>query len=148
MVVAAGLGGLVVQRGGGDAGSSATTAGASAELRTRAPQADAPLVAVASGTAYTRARLTAQVETLLAARPGASDRATPRGLLATPAGLRGCVNALGATGAPLAVDLATFDGSAAAVFVLPAAGGGREVWVVSPSCRPGADGTRYFTRLP
>ena len=146
VVVAAGLGGLVV-RGGGE-GGTATSAGASAELRTSAPQAVAPLVAVATGTAYTRARLTAQVEGLLARRPVASDGAAAPGLLGTPAGLRGCLTALAATGAPLAVDVATFDGSPAAVFVLPAAGGGREVWVVAPSCRPGADGTRYFTRLP
>ncbi|MBC7639382.1 MAG: hypothetical protein H7231_06335 [Rhodoferax sp.] len=108
-----------------------------------------PPAAVATGTAYTRARLTTQVQALLADRRVAGAGPTaPRGRLATPAGLRDCVNALGATGAPLAVDLATFDGSPAAIFVLPAAGGGREVWVVSPSCRPGADGTRYFTRLP
>ena len=148
VVLAVGLGGLILRGGGGDSGT-ATSAGASAELRTSAARTAAPPAVLASGTAYTRARLTTQVQALLADRPVADAGATaPRGRLATPAGLRDCVNALGATGAPLAVDLATFDGSPAAIFVLPAAGGGREVWVVSPSCRPGADGTRYFTRLP
>ncbi len=146
VVLAAGLGGLILRGGGGT--ESTTAAGASAELRTGAARTALPLAAVASGTAYTRARLTTQVQALLSGRSVTRGDAAPRGLLDTPAGLSECARALGATGAPLAVDLATFDGAPAAIFVLPAAGGGREVWVVSPSCRPGADGTRYFTRLP
>lgn len=146
VVLAVGLGGLLL-RGGGNSGT-ASSAGASAELRTGAADG-AALVAASTGTAYTKAKLATQVEALLAGRSTLSAApAARRGLLAAPTGLRGCLDAIGATGAPLAVDLATFDGSPAAIFVLPAAGGGREVWVVSPNCRPGADGTRYFTRLP
>ncbi len=146
VVLAVGLGGLLL-RGGGDSGS-ASSAGASAELRTGAADGTA-LVAASTGTAYTKAKLATQVEALLAGRSTSSAApAAPRGLLAAPTGLRGCLSAIGATGAPLAIDLATFDGTPAAIFVLPATGGGREVWVVAPDCRPGADGTRYFTRLP
>jgi hypothetical protein len=68
--------------------------------------------------------------------------------MTAPAGVRACLSALGAPSAtPLLVDVARFEGKPAAVVVLPAEQGGREVWVVSTSCKPGADGTRYYTVL-
>lgn len=76
--------------------------------------------------------------------------------LTEPARLRACVAAL--TGAPsgaplrlapLAVDLARFDGLPAAVVVLPSAVAGQlDVYVVGPACGAPADDARYFTRVP
>ena len=152
LVVAAG--GLLVQNlpsGGGD--SAASGAGASSgapENGAPAPSLAARDVVVASGTAYTQADIAAQVSALLARR-SAADAYSPsraQGLLTTGSGLTGCLRALGAGAPPLAVDLATYDGVPAAVFVLPASGGGREVWVVARTCQPGADGTLYYARLP
>ncbi len=157
LVVAAG--GLLVQNlpsgGGGD--SAASDAGAGAGASSVAPESGAPApsfaardVVVASGTAYTQADIAAQVSALLARR-SAGDAYSPsraQGLLTTGSGLTGCLRALGAGAAPLVVDLATYDGVPAAVVVLPASGGGREVWVVARTCQPGADGTLYYARLP
>lgn len=69
--------------------------------------------------------------------------------LADPAALRGCLEAIGATGAvPLAVDLAAFEGEDAAVLVLPGATSQQvEVWVVARDCRPGADGLVEYQRI-
>jgi hypothetical protein len=63
-------------------------------------------------------------------------------LLRTPAALQACLTAIGAGGAqPVAVDLARYAGREAAIIVLPADGGGYDVWVVARDCRPGNDGT-------
>lgn len=151
----AGGGGLLVRRATtGDEGGASSVA--SAEMsprpssRVAAPPAPAATVR-ASGTAYTRERLTSQVRELLAPVPAREDAfasGTASGPLASASGLKGCLAALGTTSEPLVVDLATYDGAPAAVLVLPAAGGAREVWVVARDCRPGADGLRYYARLP
>ncbi len=136
------------------AGGSTTSAqaGESSHPAPGAAQPSAPAgQVVASGTAYTRADVVRQATDLarpacasaLSAHPGA-----PKGLLASAAGLDGCLRALGATSRPLVVDLASYDGRPAAVLVLPVSGGGEAVWVVARDCRPGADGTMFYSRLP
>jgi hypothetical protein len=102
-----------------------------------------------SGAAYSRAELVRQAEQLLK-QPADDVRAVgPTAFLAGPDSLRRCVDALELPGATLlAADLGTFEGKPAAVLVLQGADGRREAWVVSPDCRPGADGTQFFTRLP
>jgi hypothetical protein len=107
---------------------------------------DTSLRATASGTDYTTDRLAAQVDQVMARR-AASSAAAPTGPLASPAGVAACLAALGAPqSTPLLVDVARYQGSPAAIVVVPASGGGREIWVVSTTCSPGKDGTRYFTR--
>ncbi len=132
-------------RGAGDA-----TAGAALrESPHKQAAPDSPtgaLHAVASGTDYTADRLAAQVDQVMSDR-AVSAAAAPTGPLATPAGVAACLAALGAPqSTPLLVDVARYLGSPAAVVVVPASGGGREIWVVSTTCSPGKDGTRYFTR--
>lgn len=66
-------------------------------------------------------------------------------LLRDPAALDACLAAIDSQGVrPVAVDLATYQGREAAILVLPAAAGGYEVWAVSRTCKPGADGTLIF----
>jgi hypothetical protein len=45
---------------------------------------------------------------------------------------------------PVAVDFARFDGQDVALLVLPSPAGDYEVWAVSRTCSPGADGTQFF----
>jgi hypothetical protein len=129
-------------------GSDSSSAGAalqdkSAASRGLSGEAAGEVRAIASGTNYTRAKIASQVDQ---AQGQATDSAT--GLLGTPAGLAGCLSALGTPSArPQLVDLATFEGKPAAVIVLPGQDGGREIWVVSPTCSPGKDGLRYFTAV-
>jgi hypothetical protein len=106
--------------------------------------AGAAAAAISSGTNYTRANLAAQVDQQ---RGKASDQAAAAGPLATPKGLAACLGALGATASPSFVDVAKFEGKPAAIIVLPAQDGGREIWVVSPTCSAGNDGTRFFTSV-
>lgn len=150
-LVVVGGGSQLVQhlpRGGADAASTAgSAAGADRELSARAAPLTTPDQAFASGTAYTRATIVAQVTALLAGQVSRADAATSD-LLSTSKGLAGCLRALGTAGPPLAVDLATYEGKPAAVVVLPTKDGRREVWVVARSCRPSADGTLFYTRLP
>ena len=163
--------------GGADTTSfSAESAGGGGEAGADAAAAGAPL---STGTDYSREDLSAQVGSLLddpavarglssqsedesaplapseAAGEGA-DSAQPDAALpdadeplVDPAGLQGCLEAIGAPGAqPLAVDLATFEGEDAAVIVLPGSSSGQvEVWVVARDCRPGADGLKEFQRV-
>jgi len=92
------------------------------------------------------------------AGPGADDESAERSLsgealpgaaaagelLATPEGLAGCLEAIGAPGqTPEAVDLASWEGRDAAVLVLPTQGG-HAVWVVGRDCAPGADGLLHY----
>jgi hypothetical protein len=137
---------LVPQTSGADNSAAGATA-----LRDEGSRAVAPersdLHAIASGTDYTRQRLAAEVDRVLGSSRTAGS-AAPSGPLATPAGVASCLSAIGAPQAtPLLVDVARFEHRPAAVVVLPADDGGREIWVVSTTCRPGQDGTQYFTRL-
>lgn len=127
------------------------------------------VVPQASGRDYTPAVLARGVDALLPG-PGASPSApradtgpaTPgtaaeQALGAFPAGtarlldpqaLAGCLAALGGPAAPLAVDLARFNGRPAAIVVVPAATPGRlDVWVVGPGCSRGDPQLRYFSRV-
>lgn len=62
-------------------------------------------------------------------------------LLRSPAALRECLTAIGAAQVePVAVDLAKYAGREAAIIVLPADGGGYDVWVVARDCRADSDG--------
>ena len=154
-VVVVGAGGLLANNrhsGGSDtatvgAKDERSTGGAASAQGAPGPFLAAKTVVVASGTAYTRATIVAQVGALLS-RPAAGEASRAVGPLATRAGLVGCLRALGADTEPLAVDLATYDGAPAAIVVLSASGGVREVWVVKRTCEPGADGTLYYTKLP
>lgn len=155
VTVLVGGGAALAHRGGAGGGTSTASSAAGTAATPHSQTARAPGVLTSSGTAYTRARLASQVSALitqygaLAAAPGPpSGGQLATGRLASAAGLQGCLQALGTSGSPLAVDLGTYDGRPAAVIVLPAAGRGRDVWVVARDCRPGADGRRYFTRLP
>jgi hypothetical protein len=68
--------------------------------------------------------------------------------LTTPAGLRSCLAALNdPSGIPLLVDLGTYAGKPAAIIVLPGRGGGQLLWVVSPTCSNGNDGTMFYATL-
>jgi hypothetical protein len=62
-------------------------------------------------------------------------------LLRSPSALQACLTAIGADQPPVAIDLARYDGQEAAIIVLPADGGGYEVWVVARDCRPDNDGS-------
>lgn len=152
-VVVFGAGGLLVKTVPSSGGDTATSASADQLKDNGAASAEATpqaaTVVRASGTAYTQASIVAQVGALLqAGGPLTAVGAYDAQPLAAPAGLAGCLQALGASTEPLAVDLATYDGAPVAVIVLATNDGGREVWVVARTCRPGADGTRYYRKLP
>jgi hypothetical protein len=69
-------------------------------------------------------------------------------LLRSPTALRACLQAIGAGQLePVAVDLARYAGREAAIIVLPADGGGYEVWVVARDCRADSDGTIDVVRV-
>lgn len=136
---------------------------------------DGEVAAVSTGTDYRERELADQVRVLVAlgegsaqpgltpaTRPGSQDgdgsgdsdgrpgtsSADELGLLTSPAGVAGCLEAIGAGDrAPLAVDLATYHGNPAAVIVLPSDGGGLDAWVVARSCAPGADGLQQFAHV-
>lgn len=133
---------------------SATSAGGSARSQSAPAPAEAggPAASVvASGTAYTRANVVTKAANLARSmRAGtlAPQLAVPTGALGSASGLDGCLRALGAPSRPIVVDLATYEGRPAAVLVLPEDGGGEAVWVVARDCRPGADGTMFYSRLP
>lgn len=85
--------------------------------------------------------------------PPAADRAEGDRTLADPTALEGCLHALGAVGSvPVAVDLARWEGTDAAVLVLrsrsPGASGGLEVWVVARDCGAARTGLLHVERLP
>lgn len=59
--------------------------------------------------------------------------------------LEACLTALDAADlSPIAVDFARFEGREVAMLVLPSPDGSYEVWAVSRTCRPNADGTQFF----
>jgi len=100
------------------------------------------------GTRYTRATLADQVRAELGADlPGSTPAASGGGRLQAtvtaaggPADLAGCLRRVGARGTPVAVDVATFEGTPAAVVVVQE-GSRSTVWVVPRDCGP-ARGTR------
>ncbi len=132
---------------------------------------DGSLHAVATGTDYDPLTLTDQVDDLVvavqsgnapdapatldafqnaptAANGEESDASGDRARLTTPAGIAGCLDAVGAgEETPVAVDLATYEGDPVAVIVLRSTGGGLDVWVVSPTCAPGDEGLRQFSHI-
>jgi hypothetical protein len=74
--------------------------------------------------------------------------AQPGQLLRSPTALRACLKDIEAGDAqPVAVDLARYANQEAAIIVLPADGGGYDVWVVARDCRPGTDGTIAFVTV-
>lgn len=147
----AGLAATQLLPGSGTRSADSLTAGDAASGGAEAAAPQAGVRPVASGTDYTPADLPTQVDDLLAsvdlggsraAQDHAGDDARDAAPLADPAGLAGCLTAIGADASPVAVDLARWQGRDAAVIVLPGVSGPASVrvWVVAPDCRPGADG--------
>jgi hypothetical protein len=145
----------------GSGGPSASTASGSSAARGPVAGPDLALGNVqvqASGTAYTSANIRTEVNRRLAAfgtsaggviRAPQAENGTST--LTTPTGLRACLNALQAgTAQPVLVDLATYNGKPAAVIVLSdgsSGPSGKQLWVVSPTCSPGKDGTMFFANI-
>jgi hypothetical protein len=148
-VVLLGAGGTALSQLVSSSGGAADSTAAGAALRGSPEKQAAPdsgLRATASGTDYTASGLAAQVKDVMGRRAAAAAGA-PTGPLASASGIAACLSAIGApTADPLLVDVARYQGAPAAIVVLPASGGGQEIWVVSTTCAPGKDGTRYFTR--
>lgn len=130
---------------GGSASSGTDGGGPVTPATGRGPGA----VVLRSGTGYTGADLVAQVRAQLGAgRPPELAPAAARLLAAAaaaggPSDLSGCLRAVGARGTPIAVDVATFDRTPAAVVVVRD-GSRSTIWVVPRSCGPGR-GTRLAT---
>jgi hypothetical protein len=143
---------------GGPGGVAASTGNdSSAAGGKAAPNLERELSSVpieASGTAYTKANITAELTKRLANGGGSSQSGFTAGVadtttLTTPAGLRACLSSLGTPASvPVLVDLATYEGKPVAVLVLPGpAGVGRQVWVVSRTCAGTRDGLAYYGAL-
>lgn len=137
-------------------GGSGSLGGGSGELdATREGQAAAAAgpatAAVATGTDYVPSRLPAQVATLVATEPAPDPVAASPGdrSLTDPTRLDGCLQELDAGGTvPVAVDLARWEGTDAAVLVLPApAGDGYQVWVVARDCGPDSADVMHSERV-
>jgi hypothetical protein len=82
---------------------------------------------------------------------GADGSAVPvtSGTVTDPTQLTACLRSLGESDrAPLAVDLARYQGREAAVIVLAGKVGGYDIWVVARDCRPGAETPLAFKRAP
>jgi hypothetical protein len=154
------LGGYAaIGRSDSGSGGAASTASGKAAGGSKAltPEEKPNLASVpieASGTAYTKANITAVLTKRLARSSGEDASGFTAGVaestsLTTPAGLRACLGALGVTsGAPVLVDLATYEGKPAAVIVVPSPSGvGRQVWVVSRTCAGTQDGLAYYGAL-
>lgn len=121
------------------------------------PGAGARGVMHASGAEYTASTLAEQTKALV--RTGSPAGATPvarattvpsrPGTVSDPLQLTSCLRALGeGDSAPIAVDLARYQGREAAVMVLAGKNGGLDVWVVARGCRPGAEGTLAYKTVP
>lgn len=166
-VVVLGVGGAVVQGLGssgataslGMAQKDASAAGGSAargpanlagagEGSVVADDAALDVLVVASGATYTVADLGGQASALPQPEAGATalprtdeGAADPDETVSTPAGARACATALGVPGSePVTVDLATVDGSIAAVLVATRPDGSRTAWAVDRGCRAGSTG--------
>jgi hypothetical protein len=165
-VVVLGTGGFLFQQvfnSSSDGGAADTAASRSADGGV------APLLTPVQSTRtnYQKAALPKQVQTLIAsteklrtqataqadlnnareasATPEAAGKAATGGqqrLLSSPAAVRACLTGIGAGAAqPLAIDLARYAGQEAAIIVLPADGGGYDVWVVARDCSSTNDST-------
>lgn len=169
IAVVVGVGALGVRAlGGSNSGTSSSSGGMSSGAG--APQAargSAPGVApTASGRDYSPATVAADTRLLLsgggpapdvrgsAPESAPADGSTPTALAGlSGSGLAACVGQLsdGTPQRPLAVDLASWQGSPAAVIVLPAATADPayvDVWVVGPACGgPGGADVRHFQRV-
>jgi hypothetical protein len=118
----------------------------------------------ASGADYTASTLVQQATSLVRTgspspagkTPGARASAAggpavpvKSGTITDPTQLTSCLRSLGESDrAPLAVDLARFQGREAAVIVLAGKVGGYDIWVVARDCRPGAEGPLAFKSAP
>jgi hypothetical protein len=154
------LGGYAaIGRSGSGSGGGASTASGQAAGGSKAAAApralDLATVPIeASGTAYTKANITAVLTKRLGPGSASQTSVLTAGVgetttLTTPAGLQACLGSLGVTsGAPVLVDLATYEGKPAAVIVVPSPSGvGRQVWVVSRTCAGTQDGLAYYGAL-
>jgi hypothetical protein len=85
---------------------------------------------------------------VLSASPSPEGALDGAAALADPAALGACLDRLGLVGAPLGVDLATYQGKPAAVVVLPSEGDPThvDVYAIAPSC-PAGD-FLAFARVP
>ncbi len=102
------------------------------------------LIASRSERSYLQENLPQQISQTMATKPPVASSGT----LTSVAGMRGCLRALGAQDSRvLAADLGLFEGQPSAVLLLVQPQGQRELWVVSPECRPGHDGMRYYEQL-
>ena len=162
---------LLPQMGGqsemSEAGGAADAPAADAPAEEAPAGAMAADAALATGTDYRPESLSAQVDALIedtrdarptdgvlegTARDGDADQEPeaargPGTVLADPLAWKSCLQAIGAPEvAPVAVDLARWQGRDAAVLVLPAAAG-LEVWVVPPDCGPGSSRVEHQQRL-
>ncbi|HEX5510894.1 MAG TPA: hypothetical protein VFX41_04215 [Actinomycetales bacterium] len=163
LIVLGGAATATTQLLGGSGAGDSTTAGR-AESSGGAGAPSLSLRPLATGTDYEPDKLGGQVDTLLASglvtsgsapalpQPESRDFAAAEdGPLADPAGLHGCLTALGAGDQPpLAVDLASWEGKDAAVIVLgdPSATDSVQVWVVGRGCAPGDDQLMHYQRVP
>jgi hypothetical protein len=143
--------------GGGSDGAASSAGSAAAGAPKAAPDLARALSAVpieASGTAYTKTNITAELTKRLTGGVASSPSGFTAGIaatttLASPAGLQACLVSLGlGPSVPVLVDLATYEGKPVAVLVLPSSSGvGRQVWVVSRTCAGSQDGLAYYGAL-
>ena len=153
-------GAATTAEGGASGGDSAESGGGSAAEPEAAARDAAAAVVVATGTAYTEQRLSAQVKALVnqvtAARASAGtedlaplrQRTSGNQALRSPPTLQACLAAIDSRGEqPIAVDLARYERREAAIVVLPGRDGGYEVWAVTRTCGPGGDGTLKFAAI-
>jgi hypothetical protein len=146
------VGGIGVSAFEGSTSSDNAASGGSGDQMRAAPArgSSGPVAVQRTGTAYTTAHLGTQAQTLLsggAVAAHASDGAEAFQLSGTK--LTSCLAGLQAR-APLAVDLATFDGAPAAVVVdaTPQDPAHADVWVVAPSCSRDNAQVLHFLRVP
>jgi hypothetical protein len=152
LVAAGAVGGVLVLRGSGrDTTTSASSVGGTGDTATapRVPTSATGRDYAASGAlASALPALLSAPAAAPAAAPKAAAGADPLARLHDPPQLSACLSAIG-TEAPVALDYASYGGQPALVVVLPGRNAPTkvDVFVVGADCRPGADGTLFFTRL-